>query len=71
MALASGIMVSFQTLLWWIFVRQRFSFTAAHCLYNRSEDRFVDPEDIPVQLGISLIFLNFQVQSEINILSKA
>ena len=48
-----------------------FVVTAAYCLYDLSEDRFVDPEDIPVQLGISLIFLNFQVQSETNILSKA
>lgn len=42
-----------------------FVVTLAHYFYNRSEDWFAGPEDISVQLGISFIFLDFQLQSEI------
>ena len=41
-----------------------FVVTLGHCFYNRSEDRFAGPEYILVQLGISFIFLDFQLQSE-------
>lgn len=36
-----------------------FVVTAAHCLYNPYEDRFVAPGDVSVLLGIFFILLNF------------
>lgn len=64
MALTSVVMVSFQTLFWKILFRKRFVVTLGHCFYNLSEDKFAGPKDILVQLGISFIFLDFQLQSE-------